>query len=122
MLHHILLDGVDANGNPWPPPMPAEYCEDMGAQGGRQDDNKKLLQQVPIRGIDPLAMDGHAAVGTAGKAAPTLFCGVYTMAENHASNVRVMRETWAPHCNGFVAFSTASDPRIPALQIQHEGP
>jgi hypothetical protein len=63
MLHRMLPDGLDSNGNPWPPPLPAEYCEDMGVVGGGQDDNKRLSRQVPIRGMDPLAMDDHAPAG-----------------------------------------------------------
>jgi glycoprotein-N-acetylgalactosamine 3-beta-galactosyltransferase len=73
------------------------------------DQNKELLDQVPITGVDPL------------EPGPTIFCGVYTMERNHPTNVRAMRETWAPHCDGFVANSTRSDPRIPALGIEHEG-
>jgi glycoprotein-N-acetylgalactosamine 3-beta-galactosyltransferase len=33
-----------------------------------------------------------------------------------------MRETWAGGCDGFLAFSTESDPRLPAMAIQHDGP
>ena len=29
-----------------------------------------------------------------------------------------MRETWAPGCDGFLAFSTHADPRIPAVKIE----
>ena len=47
---------------------------------------------------------------------------VYTMEVNHATNIRAMRETWAPYCDGFLAFSTASDPRIPAISLPHDGP
>lgn len=47
---------------------------------------------------------------------------VYTMEENHATNIRAMRETWAPHCDGFLAFSTANDPRLPAISLPHDGP
>jgi hypothetical protein len=51
-----------------------------------------------------------------------IFCAVYTMEANHASNVRVMKSTWAKRCNGWVAFSTKTDESIPALEIHHEGP
>jgi glycoprotein-N-acetylgalactosamine 3-beta-galactosyltransferase len=44
------------------------------------------------------------------------------MEENHATNIRAMRETWAPYCDGFLVFSTANDPRIPAISIPHNGP
>jgi glycoprotein-N-acetylgalactosamine 3-beta-galactosyltransferase len=43
------------------------------------------------------------------------------MESNHATNIRAIRETWAPGCDGFLAFSTKSDPRIPAISLPHEG-
>lgn len=115
MLHSMLLDGQDKDGNPWPPKLSKDYCGPLGVFGGPHDDNKQLFDQVPIRGMPP-------ATTTDNSDTPTIFCGVYTMEQNHAGNIRAMRETWAPHCDGFVAFSTASDPRIPALGIEHEGP
>lgn len=48
-------------------------------------------------------------------------CMVYTMEEKHATNIRAIRETWASGCDGFLAFSTANDPRIPAISLKHEG-
>ena len=113
MLHRMFLDGHDAAGNPWPPTLQTEYCEEIGVFGGPTDDNKKLLDGVPVRGMLPSRNNPQPG--------PKIFCGVYTMEVNHAGSVRAMRETWAPHCDGFVAFSTASDPRIPALAIEHEG-
>ena len=53
---------------------------------------------------------------------PKIMCMVYTMEVNHATNIRAMRETWAPYCDGFLAFSTANDPRIPAIALPHDGP
>lgn len=46
---------------------------------------------------------------------------LYTMKEQHATNIRAIRETWASYCDGFLAFSTADDPRIPAISLPHEG-
>jgi glycoprotein-N-acetylgalactosamine 3-beta-galactosyltransferase len=46
---------------------------------------------------------------------------VYTMKEQHATNIRAIRETWASHCDGFLAFSTADDPRLPAISLPHAG-
>ena len=113
MLHQMYLVGKDNNGNPWPPPIHHDYCAPLGVFGGPNDGNKKLFDDVPIRPIKSATRDAGG---------PTIFCGVYTMEQNHASNIRAMRETWAPHCDGFVAFSTATDPRIPAISIDHEGP
>ena len=116
MLHTMLLEGTDNMGNPWPPELPRDYCAPMKSvvNGQLVDSDKNLLDGVPIRGIPP-SLDGSGD-------GPKIFCGVYTMEEQHAGKVRAMRETWAPHCDGFVAFSTRTDPRIPALAIKHEGP
>ena len=43
------------------------------------------------------------------------------MEKNHATNVAATKETWAKRCDGFVAFSTAADAAIPAVNITHEG-
>jgi glycoprotein-N-acetylgalactosamine 3-beta-galactosyltransferase len=114
MLHRMGLEGKDSNGNPWPPSLASidDLCEGIGVFGGRNDDNKKLLDAVPIA--------AHSLSTT--NSEPTVFCGVYTMQEAHATNIRAMRETWAPQCNGFLAFSTHSDPRIPAIALPHDGP
>ena len=116
MLHQMYLDGKDFNGNPFPPTLPDEYCEEISSSGRKNNDiNKELLDTVPIQALkDP---NGTADM----QELPTLFCGVYTMYEKHHTNVRAMRDTWAPLCNGFVAFSTISDPRIPSYKIEHEG-
>eukprot|EP00968_Pinguiococcus_pyrenoidosus_P021359 scaffold2769_cov253-Pinguiococcus_pyrenoidosus.AAC.2 len=53
---------------------------------------------------------------------PRLMCILYTTADKHYSNIRVIRETWASDCDGFLVYSTETDPRIPALHIEHEGP
>lgn len=105
LLRRMLLHGRDANGEPWPPALSNEYCAPLG----QNDINQQLLDGVPIRGSDAL------------EAGPSIFCGIYTMEKNHATNIRAMRETWAPHCDGFLAFSTASDARLPAVAIEHEG-
>ena len=52
---------------------------------------------------------------------PKIFCGVYTMEKNHQTNVKATMETWAKRCDGFVAFSTATDRSLSALRIEHEG-
>jgi glycoprotein-N-acetylgalactosamine 3-beta-galactosyltransferase len=58
----------------------------------------------------------------AAAAAPRIFCGIYTYDRNHATNVKATRETWAKRCDGFLAFSTLTDPSIPSVNILHEGP
>lgn len=68
-------------------------------------------------GADPSISKGSITVP-----APRLMCLVYTMADAHANRIRAMRETWAGGCDGFLAFSTESDPRLPAISLDHEGP
>lgn len=53
--------------------------------------------------------------------APKVLCMVYTMEDAHATRIRAIRETWAGGCDGFLAFSTKSDPRLPAIHVQHAG-
>lgn len=50
-----------------------------------------------------------------------IFCGIYTMAKNHETNVKATRDTWGKNCDGFLAFSTLQDNSIPAIKIDHEG-
>jgi hypothetical protein len=40
MLHRMRLLGHDSKGNPWPPVLPDELCEDIGGSGGKNDDNR----------------------------------------------------------------------------------
>ena len=42
-----------------------------------------------------------------------LFCGTYTYEKNHATNVRIMKQTWTKKCDGWMAFSTVDDASIP---------
>jgi glycoprotein-N-acetylgalactosamine 3-beta-galactosyltransferase len=115
MLRRMLMKGTDQHGNPWPPPLDKELCEPMNPSGGKSGDiNKDLLDAVPIRGMPLVEQDD-------GSYSPKILCIVYTMEESHATKIRAMRETWAGGCDGFLAFSTKSDPRIPAISIPHQG-
>jgi glycoprotein-N-acetylgalactosamine 3-beta-galactosyltransferase len=113
MLKRMYLEGVDSTGNPWPPPLTnaddAELCEPIGPSGGKYDDNLKLISGVPIQ-AERFSYQG-----------PKILCLVYTMEKIHHTNIRAIRETWGPGCDGFLAFSTKSDPRIPAISIPHDG-
>lgn len=111
MLRRMYLDGRDADGNPWPPALDDELCDPIGDFGGNSDGNKVLLDAVPIVG-PPMIKESKG-----GK----VLCMIYTIEKNHATNIRAMRETWAPGCDGFLAFSTKTDPRIPAISIPHKG-
>ncbi|CAN0346077.1 unnamed protein product, partial [Ectocarpus fasciculatus] len=74
-----------------------------------EDDHKKLLTQIDV-------WDG------AEKGAPRIFCGIYTHEKNHATKVKAVKETWASHCDGFVAFSDVADLELQTFKIKHEGP
>jgi len=122
----MLKAGKDQNGDPFPPPLVTvtdrELCENIGTFGGNNDDHVKLINEVPIRGM-PMLMEWSPAQAATKKMKrqPKVMCIVYTMEENHATNIRVIRETWGPGCDGFLAFSTRDDPRIPAISIPHDG-
>jgi glycoprotein-N-acetylgalactosamine 3-beta-galactosyltransferase len=115
MLRRMMVKGTDERGNPWPPPLDKELCEPINPSGGKRGDiNKDLLDAVPIRGMPMVEQDD-------GSYSPKILCIVYTMEESHATKIRAIRETWAGGCDGFLAFSTKSDPRIPAISIPHQG-
>lgn len=112
ITRRMFLKGVDGNGNAFPPPLDDELCEPMGPFGQKNDINKDMIDAVNVQ-----IMDDDGAVSQ-----PTrILCMVYTMADAHAGRIRAMRETWAGRCDGFLAFSTESDPRIPAISLPHEG-
>ncbi|CAJ1962312.1 unnamed protein product [Cylindrotheca closterium] len=108
MLRRMYLDGYDANGNPWPPPLDDELCQLMG-----NTSSKELLDVVPIT-APPMPRRSEPEGNR-------VLCMIYTMEKKHHTAIRVMRETWAPGCDGFLAFSTKSDPRIPAISVNHMG-
>lgn len=113
VLHRMFQAGKDANGNPWPPPLSKEFCEPMGFSGGKNSDpNKALLDAVPISIVEK---EDSAST-------TRILCMVYTMSDAHAERIRAIRETWAGRCDGFLAFSTVSDPRLPAISLPHDGP
>ena len=111
IVRRMFLKGVDASGNAFPPPLDDELCEPMGPRGQRKDINKEMVDAVNVS----IASDGAVVRPT------RILCMVYTMAEAHPSRIRAMRETWMGRCDGFLAFSTESDPRIPAISLPHEG-
>ncbi|KAJ9457709.1 Glycoprotein-N-acetylgalactosamine 3-beta-galactosyltransferase 1 [Diplonema papillatum] len=54
--------------------------------------------------------------------APRVLCMIYTTEKNHKTRIEAQRRTWAKGCDGWVAMSTVFDPRIPSLDVPHEGP
>lgn len=135
MIRKMMMYGKDRDGNAFPPPLSKELCEDIGVRGEKHGDiNKESVQKSTIRAtgalnsttvtITPFNHFGAKAndKGTVEVPAPKLMCLVYTMADAHANRIRAMRDTWAGGCDGFLAFSTKSDPRLPAISLEHEGP
>jgi len=135
MVRTMLLHGMDIDGNVFPPPLDEELCQDIGVTGGKSgDSNKECVREANIRATGPLnattvtispsnhygesIVDGEAIVVPA----PRIMCLVYTMADAHGNRIRAMRDTWAGGCDGFLAFSTQSDPRLPTISLEHEGP
>lgn len=132
MLHRMLLDGKDRHGRPFPPPLVTasnrQLCEHIGTSGGQGDENIVLFDAVPIE-AQPLVLTDEQhqealqrSKTDGGSRLPRILCMVYTMEAEHSTRIRAIRETWAPGCDGFLAFSTKSDPRIPAISLPHEGP
>mmetsp|Transcript_36907 Transcript_36907/g.89620 ORF Transcript_36907/g.89620 Transcript_36907/m.89620 type:complete len:432 (+) Transcript_36907:103-1398(+) len=109
MLRRMFLDGHDANGNPWPPPLDNDLCHVLG----NNENTKKLLDEAQVVGA-PISRTLETKNNK-------ILCFIYTMEKKHATSIRAQRETWAPGCDGYLAFSTKSDPRIPAISIPHRG-
>jgi hypothetical protein len=136
MVRKMMIHGKDGDGNRFPPPLSMELCEDIGDSGEiTGDTNKECLRETMIRPTGPLnsttvsidpsnhfGQEFHSRNGSITVPAPKVMCLVYTMANAHSNRIRAMRDTWAGGCDGFLAFSTESDPRLPAISIQHEGP
>lgn len=123
MLRRMMLNGKDQHGHPWPPPLDRELCEPMNSFGDKHGDiNKDLLDAVPIRGMALTPSTQKVKEEDVSTWTPKIMCMIYTMASAHPTKIRAIRETWAGGCDGFLAFSTESDPRIPAISIPHQGP
>ena len=55
MLYRMRLQGKDSQGNPWPPPLDSELCENIGNFGGKQDDNRECKSSTASFVLDPLS-------------------------------------------------------------------
>ncbi|KAL7533842.1 hypothetical protein ACHAWF_004637 [Thalassiosira exigua] len=142
-LRTMLTHGKDREGNPFPPPLPRELCEDVGPGGGRDgDDDAACFREAGIRSLGSLSDEAvmispwnHHGIATTTKAddarnetsivevpAPAVLCLTYATASAHAARIRAARETWAGGCDGYLAFSTRSDPRLSAVKVEHDGP
>ena len=109
MLRRMYVEGKDAQGNPWPPPLDDELCEPIGLNGTSQDIEKDALDNMAIA-----AAEISKEINTGSN---RVLCLIYTIESSHGTSVRAIRETWASGCDGFLAFSTVNDPRIPAIHL-----
>jgi glycoprotein-N-acetylgalactosamine 3-beta-galactosyltransferase len=50
-----------------------------------------------------------------------ILCMIYTHSGHHETKVRAILETYAPHCDGFLAASNVTDPSLGAVHIKHIG-
>eukprot|EP00400_MALV-I_sp_L67-5_P000019 gene19-394_t len=50
-----------------------------------------------------------------------ILCMVHTTESSHETRIRAIKETWGKQCDGFLAFSTASDASIPSVNIHVPG-
>ena len=92
----------------FPPKQPSELCKAKGLHGGTGDPNKKLLDGISVV---PDNADGR-----------TLMCLIYTTEKSHDAGPRLVRDTWASRCDGFMVMSTKEDADLPAANVVHEGP
>lgn len=108
------------------PDSDANTCALLGTPNGN------LMDAMYVQDVDALV--------TSGQTVPVrIFCGIYTMEQNHLTrqanisdqllfvnffcdlSVKATIDTWGKRCDGFVAFSTATDPAFSAFNIKHEG-
>lgn len=92
----------------FPPKQPANLCESRGLQGGKNDQNKRVLDRIRVAADSPVLEGG-------------LMCLIYTIEKNHDA-AKAVRDTWASRCDGFVVMSTAEDPTLPSALVTHDGP
>lgn len=133
-IRAMLLNGKDRNGNRFPPLLNNELCEDINEQGGRENDTNKecfkeaMIEPTGMLNSTTVTIDPSNHFGATVKSesitlpSPRLMCLIYTMGSAHSSRIQAMRDTWAGGCDGFLAFSTESDPRLPAISLVHDGP
>lgn len=103
-LRRFAIAGADAQGRPFPPKLPPALCRPMPRKGGAE-----AFREAQIK------------VDLPGDAGPSIMCITYTIEESRFTHLRAIRETWASSCDGWLAFSTISDPRVPAISIPHAG-
>ncbi|CAB9500618.1 acetylgalactosamine 3-beta-galactosyltransferase 1 [Seminavis robusta] len=123
---HPHMGALDEDGNPGyihdetalrlnPPPFSFSGPKfEMGCK--LRDNNYRMLTEKV-----KLDIEGHKAAEDSGKKRDKIFCLVYTIEKFH-DRIPAIRETWGPHCDGFMVGSTKTDKSLGTVEIPHEGP
>lgn len=140
MLRTALAYGFDRDGNVFPPRLSKELCDKIHFDGtASNDDNRKCFLESKIQtgqlslstvtihpwnhaDFDQYIFNVTNRTASITQPAPKVMCLIYTIEAAHATRIRAIRETWGGGFDGFLAFSTKSDPRIPAIHLNHDGP
>ena len=110
LLHREYLEG-----NVPDKPTGGDQCQLKGKPEGN------MLSRIPVADMEGPTHKAHGSYLDSNGKPLRIFCGIYTMEKNHGTNVEATRSTWAKRCDGFIAFSTVEDPKIPSVNILHEG-
>lgn len=135
MLRSMLMYGKDRDGHPYPAQLSKELCRDINEDGDKNatDEHKKCFREAKIEPTGPLNAStvtispwNHFGVPEGNETsitvpAPKVMCMIYTVQKSHSTNIRAIRDTWAGGCDGFLAFSSSPDPRLPAIALQQKG-
>ncbi len=142
MLRTMLMHGKDRDGHPYPPQLPKELCRDIIIPSDQNsnttiDEDKRCLREAKIKPTGPLRASsvkieawnhfGEPHLPDENKTsitvpAPKVLCLIYTVKNSHSTSIRAIRDTWGGGCDGFLAFSSSPDPRLPAIALHHKGP
>lgn len=81
----------------------------------KRDLDWKMLNEKVV--VD---FQAHKAAEASGKKRDKIFCLVYTIESGHGK-IPAIRETWGPHCDGFMVGSTKTNKTLGTVEIPHEG-
>eukprot|EP00536_Pseudo-nitzschia_multiseries_P005131 jgi/Psemu1/254218/estExt_Genewise1Plus.C_930072 len=95
---------------------PAFNYPDLEEGCNNRDDNYRMMHERIV-----VETEYNKKMEESGTKRDKIFCLVYTIEKAHPK-IPLIRETWAPKCDGFMVGSTKTDPSIDAVNIPHEGP
>ena len=99
-----------------------ENVNTVEGNGGRQVLDK--VRKGLLESRDFLAATDTATTSNSDVVAvPRILCMVYTVdLPNSRRNIDAILQTWAPHCDGFLAFSNVTIPERNTVNVLHQGP